>query len=119
VIKKARDLLTLWNSNNNVTSCTSSDNTCFDDQGVHDRPDHGDKEIVTLSHKHEKTKTEQDCWNLALQQKLCEANGIPMCNTGPSPLSHNCTTAVLTSSGSNHAQLKGAVQCDHGGIQKR
>jgi hypothetical protein len=77
------------------------------------------KEIVTLSHKHEKTKTKKDCWNLALRQRLCEANGIPMCNTGPSPLSHNCTIAVLTSSGSNHAQLKGALQCDHGGIQKR
>ncbi len=60
MIKKARGLLTLWNSNNNVTSCTSSDNTCFADQGVHDRPDQGDKEIVTLSHKHEKTKTKQD-----------------------------------------------------------
>jgi hypothetical protein len=86
---------------------------------VHDRPDQGDKEIVTLSHKREKTKIKQGCWNSALQQRLCEANGIPMYNIGPSPLSHNCTIAVVTSSGSNHAQLKGALQCDHGGIQKR
>jgi hypothetical protein len=57
-------------------------------------------------------------WNMALQQRLCEANGIPMCNTGPSPLSQ------LYNSSSHQFWLKSCTTqrssaCDHGGIQKR
>lgn len=65
------------------------------------------------------------------KQKQSKTVGIWLCSRGcVKPMEypcaildhhhyHNCTIAVLTSSGSNHAQLKGALQCDHGGIQKR